>query len=200
MMSRSAGDFPQAQVAVNYGRHWMREIEAMDAHRPQGRLGLSAPKECLMTATPQKLSPAQVLLVEDSPGDVRLMQEAFHGVNANVELHVATDGVEAMNFLRRRGSHIDAPRTDLVLLDLNLPRLDGREVLALVKKDSTLKSIPIVVVSTSAAEADIATSYDLRANCYFTKPVDLDDFDELVKKINDFWIEKVKLPRRAYAA
>jgi two-component system, chemotaxis family, response regulator Rcp1 len=200
MMCRSSGNFPQAQVAADYARRWSREIAAMGAHRPRGRFDLPAPKECLMTATSQRLSPAQVLLVEDSPGDVRLMKEAFHGVNANVDLHVATDGVEAMNFLRRRGSHIDAPRTDLVLLDLNLPRLDGREVLALVKKDSTLKSIPIVVVSTSAAEADIATSYDLRANCYFAKPVDLDDFDELVKKINEFWIEKVKLPRRTHAA
>jgi two-component system, chemotaxis family, response regulator Rcp1 len=187
-------------VAVDYARHSLREIESMDAYKPLGRFDSPASKQCLITATRQKLSPAQVLLVEDSPGDVRLMQEAFHGVNANVELHVATDGVEAMNFLRRRGSHVNAPRTDLVLLDLNLPRLDGREVLALVKKDSTLKTIPIVVLSTSAADADINTSYDLRANCYFTKPVDLDDFDDLVKKINDFWIEKVKLPRRAHAA
>jgi two-component system, chemotaxis family, response regulator Rcp1 len=200
MMYRSAGDCPQARVAVDYARHWLHEVESMDAHRPQGRFDSSASKECLNTASQQKLSPAQVLLVEDSPGDVRLMREAFHGVNANVDLHVATDGVEAMNFLRRRGCHINAPRTDLVLLDLNLPRLDGREVLALVKKDSTLKTIPIVVLSTSAAEADINTSYDLRANCYFTKPVDLDDFDDLVKRINDFWIERVKLPRRAHVA
>jgi hypothetical protein len=127
MMYRGTGDFPQARVAVDYARHWLHEIESMDAHQPQGRLDSPASKECLNTATQQKLSPAQVLLVEDSPGDVRLMQEAFHGVNANVDLHVATDGVEAMNFLRRRGSHINAPRTDLVLLDLNLPRLDGQE-------------------------------------------------------------------------
>jgi chemotaxis family two-component system response regulator Rcp1 len=195
----------------------MREIAALDAHKPHGRFDLQAAhvasstdrrgnmcfpsvrnaKECLVTAKSQILSPAQVLLVEDSPGDVRLTQEAFHDANANVKLHVAVDGVEAMDFLRRRGRHIDAPRPDLVLLDLNLPKLDGREVLALVKKDSTLKTIPIVVLSTSDAEVDITTSYKLHANCYFTKPVDLDDFDDLVKRINDFWIEKVKLPRRA---
>jgi CheY-like chemotaxis protein len=217
MMYRSAGNFPQAQVAVDYVGHWMREIGALEAHKQHDRFDLQAshvpsrterrgnlcfpavrnPEECLITPTSKLLSPAQVLLVEDSPGAVRLTQEAFHDANANVKLHVATDGVEAMDFLRRRGRHIVAPRPDLVLLDLNLPRLDGREVLALVKKDSSLKVIPIVVLTTSAAEVDITTSYKLHANCYFTKPVDLDDFDDLVKRINDFWIEKVKLPRRA---
>ena len=135
--------------------------------------------------------------MEDCPGHVRLTQEAFQDANAGVRLHVATDGVEAMDFLRRDGKYTDSPRPDLILLDLNLPRMDGREVLTLIKENSALKSIPIVVLSTSAAEADIAKSYDLYASCYLTKPVDLEDFDALVKRINEFWIERVKLPQHA---
>ena len=136
----------------------------------------------------------QVLLVEDSPGDVRLTQEAFREVNAAVRLHVATDGVEAMAFLRHEGIYFDAPRPDLTLLDLNLPKMDGREVLALIKADDNLKSIPTVILTTSEAEVDIVKSYKLHANCYFSKPVQLDAFENLVKAINDFWLTRVRLP------
>lgn len=139
--------------------------------------------------------PIQVLLVEDSPGDVRLTQEAFREANITIRLHVAEDGVEAMEFLRREGAHADAPRPDLILLDLNLPRMDGREVLALVKADPKLKSIPTVILTTSEAEADIVKSYDSQANCYLSKPVELDVFEGLVKSINDFWLTRAKLPQ-----
>jgi CheY-like chemotaxis protein len=137
-----------------------------------------------------------VLLVEDSPGDVRLTQEAFHDANPSVQLHVVTDGVEAMSFLRREGGRVNAPRPDIILLDLNLPKMDGREVLAHIKEDDDLKTIPTVILTTSAAEADIVKSYQLQANCYLTKPVQLDAFESLVKSINDFWLTKVKLPHR----
>src|SRR5277367_5547919 len=137
----------------------------------------------------------QVLLVEDSPGDVRLTQEAFRDVNASVRLHVVSDGVEAMAFLRHEGVYVNAPRPDLILLDLNLPRMDGREVLAHIKADDTLKTIPTVILTTSEAEADIIKSYQLRANCYLTKPVQLDEFESLVKSINDFWLTKARLPQ-----
>ena len=139
--------------------------------------------------------PIEVLLVEDSPGDVRLTQEAFRDANKSVHLHVASDGVEAMAFLRHEGAHAHAPRPDLILLDLNLPKMDGREVLANIKKDDGLKTIPVVVLTTSDAEVDIAKSYQLQANCYLTKPVQLDAFESLVKSINDFWLTKVKLPQ-----
>jgi two-component system, chemotaxis family, response regulator Rcp1 len=139
--------------------------------------------------------PTQVLLVEDSPGDVRLTQEAFRDVNAAVHLHVAADGVEAMIFLRREGARVDAPRPDLILLDLNLPKMDGREVLAQIKKDAGLKTIPTVILTTSVAESDIAKSYLLNANCYLSKPVELDAFEELVKSIHDFWLISAKLPQ-----
>jgi two-component system, chemotaxis family, response regulator Rcp1 len=138
--------------------------------------------------------PTDVLLVEDSPGDVRLTQEAFHDANPSIKLHVATDGVEAMAFLRREGARADAPRPDLILLDLNLPKMDGREVLAHIKADASLKTIPTVILITSVAEADIARSYQLQANCYLSKPVQLDAFEVIVKSINDFWLTKVKLP------
>jgi len=137
-----------------------------------------------------------VLLVEDSPGDVRLTLEAFRDANTLVNLHVATDGADAMAFLRRRGSHVDAPRPDLILLDLNLPKMDGREVLAHIKEDENLKTIPTVILTTSEAEADIVKSYQLRANCYLTKPVQLDEFEGLVKSINDFWLTKARLPHQ----
>jgi chemotaxis family two-component system response regulator Rcp1 len=139
--------------------------------------------------------PTQVLLVEDSPGDVRLTQEAFREANIEIKLHVAEDGVEAMEFLRREGIHATAPRPDLILLDLNLPRMDGREVLALIKADDRLKSIPTVILTTSEAEADIVKSYHLQANCYLSKPVELEAFENLVKSINDFWLTRAKLPR-----
>jgi chemotaxis family two-component system response regulator Rcp1 len=135
-----------------------------------------------------------LLVVEDSPGDVRLTQEAFRGVNKSVHLHVASDGVEAMAFLRHEGPHIDAPRPDLILLDLNLPKMDGREVLARIKGDESLKTIPTVILTTSEAEADIVKSYQLQANCYLVKPVQFDAFESLVKSINDFWLTKVRLP------
>ena len=140
--------------------------------------------------------PIEVLLVEDSPGDVRLTEEAFREANQAIHLHVANDGVEAMGFLRREGAHASAPRPDLILLDLNLPKMDGREVLAHIKDDENLKTIPTVILTTSDAEADIVKSYQLQANCYLTKPVQLDAFDALVKSINDFWLTKVKLPQQ----
>jgi two-component system, chemotaxis family, response regulator Rcp1 len=138
-----------------------------------------------------------VLLVEDSPGDVRLTQEAFRDADPSIELHVATDGVEAMAFLRREGAHADARRPDFILLDLNLPKMDGREVLALIKENDELKTIPTVILTTSDAQADILTSYQLRANCYLSKPVQLEEFEGLVKSINDFWLTTVKLPLQA---
>ena len=141
--------------------------------------------------------PIEVLLVEDSPGDVRLTQEVFRDANRTVHLHVARDGVDAMAFLRREGAHSDAPRPDLILLDLNLPLMDGREVLARIKEDDDLKLIPTVILTTSDAEVDIARSYQLQANCYLTKPVQLEEFENLVKSINDFWLTKVKLPQQA---
>ena len=144
--------------------------------------------------------PIQVLLVEDSPGDVRLTQEAFHDANPTIHLHVASDGVEAMAFLRREGINVDAPRPDLILLDLNLPKMDGREVLAHIKEDASLKMIPIIILTTSDAEADIAKSYELQANCYLSKPVQLDAFESLVRSINDFWMTKVKLPQQRQSA
>jgi chemotaxis family two-component system response regulator Rcp1 len=144
--------------------------------------------------------PIEVLLVEDSPGDVRLTQEAFRGANTAVHLHVASDGVDAMAFLRHEGSHRSSPRPDLILLDLNLPKMDGREVLAHIKGDANLKTIPTVILTTSDAEADIVKSYQLQANCYLSKPVQLDDFESLVKSINDFWLTKVKLPLQKLSA
>src|SRR5450755_1838047 len=139
-----------------------------------------------------------VLLVEDSPGDVRLMQEAFRDADPSIDLRIAVDGVEAMAYLRREGVHIDAPRPDFILLDLNLPKMDGREVLAHIKEDDDLKTIPTVILTTSDAEADILKSYQLHANCYLTKPVELEEFEGLVKSINDFWLTKVKLPQQAH--
>lgn len=135
----------------------------------------------------------EVLLVEDNPGDIRLTQEAFHEIDGAVRLHVACDGVEAMAFLRQTGAHA-GPRPNLILLDLNPPRMDGREVLTLIKDDEDLKTIPIIILSTSEAGADIVESYQLKANCYLSKPVELQAFYSLVKKINEFWLTTVKLP------
>jgi chemotaxis family two-component system response regulator Rcp1 len=140
-------------------------------------------------------APIAVLLVEDSPGDVRLTREAFKDAKVLINLHVASDGVEAMAFLAREGKHADAPRPDLILLDLNLPKKDGREVLSELKESPTLKSIPVVILTTSASEADIHGSYQHHANCYITKPVDLDGFLKVVKSIDSFWLSVVKLPR-----
>src|SRR3984957_20328963 len=139
--------------------------------------------------------PIEVLLVEDSPGDVRLTQEAFREANRSINLHIASDGVEAMAFLKREGANANAPRPDLILLDLNLPRMDGREVLAEIKGDDSLKRIPTIILTTSESEVDIVKSYQLQANCYLSKPVQLDAFESLVRSINDFWLTKVKLPQ-----
>jgi CheY-like chemotaxis protein len=138
--------------------------------------------------------PFSILLVEDNPGDIDLTREALRDAKVHIQLHVAMDGVEAIDFLRRRGSHVTAPRPDLVLLDLNLPRKDGREVLAEIKGDPELRTIPVVVLSSSEAERDILRSYELHANCYVTKPVDLDRLIEIVNSIEEFWMTIVKLP------
>ena len=141
--------------------------------------------------------PIEILLVEDSPGDVRLTREAFKDAKVHINLHVALDGAEAMDFLNRKGEHPNAPRPDLILLDLNLPKKDGREVLEEIKESPTLKSIPVVVLTTSASDADVLRSYKLHANCYITKPVGLDGFLEVVKSIDNFWLTVVKLPSEA---
>lgn len=135
-----------------------------------------------------------ILLVEDNPGDVRLTQEALKENKLHNNLHVAKNGVEAMAFLRQEGKYAEAPRPGLVLLDLNLPRKDGREVLAEMKGDETLRRIPVVILTTSQAEEDILKTYDLHANCYITKPVDLDRFIKVIQSIKDFWLAIVKLP------
>jgi len=140
--------------------------------------------------------PIEILLVEDNPGDVRLTQEALKDAKMHNDMHVAENGVEAMSFLRREGKYANAPRPDLILLDLNMPKKDGREVLAEIKADKVLKGIPVVVLTTSRSEQDILKAYDLHANCYITKPVDLDRFIAVVKSIEDFWLTIVKLPRR----
>ena len=140
--------------------------------------------------------PIEVVLVEDSPGDVRLTQETFRDANRSIHLHVASDGVEAMAFLRHEGTYVHAPRPDLILLDLNLPKMDGREVLAHVKKDDILKTIPTVILTTSQAEADIVKSYQLQANCYLNKPVRFEEFETLIKRVNDFWLTSARLPEQ----
>ena len=139
--------------------------------------------------------PIEVLLVEDDPGDVLLIREAFEDNKVANRLHVVADGVEALEFMRRENGNEDAPRPDLVLLDLNLPRKDGREVLAEAKADDDLRSIPIVVLTTSQAEEDVLRSYDLHANAYVTKPVDFERFIRVVQQIDDFFVTVVKLPR-----
>ena len=139
-------------------------------------------------------SPIEILLVEDSAGDIRLTQEAFKKAKVHVNLHVATDGTKAMAFLGRTGDYANFPRPDLILLDLNLPKKDGRQVLEEIKESPTLKSIPVVILTTSASEADILRSYMLHANCYITKPVDLSGFLNVVKSIDNFWLSVVKLP------
>jgi chemotaxis family two-component system response regulator Rcp1 len=139
-------------------------------------------------------APIEVLLVEDSPGDVRLTREAFEDAKVLINLNVAPDGVEAMAFLNRQGNNANAPRPDLILLDLNLPKKDGREVLAELKESTALKSIPVLILTTSASEADIRGSYQHHANCYITKPVDLEGFLKVVKSIDSFWLSVVRLP------
>jgi two-component system, chemotaxis family, response regulator Rcp1 len=144
--------------------------------------------------------PLQVLLVEDSPGDMRLTQEAFRVVNPFIQMEVVNDGVEAMAFLRQQGTYANSTRPDLILLDLNLPKMDGRQVLAQIKEDHGLKNIPTVILTSSEAEADVLKSYQLQANCYLSKPLHFDAFHSLVKSINDFWLTRVKLPQPGLAA
>lgn len=138
----------------------------------------------------------EILLVEDNPGDVRLTREAMKEAKVRNQLHVVSDGVEALAFLRRQGAYSGAVRPHLILLDLNLPRKDGREVLAEIKQDTDLRRIPVVILTTSEAETDILKAYDLHANCYISKPVDIEQFLTVVKSIEDFWITVVKLPPR----
>lgn len=140
------------------------------------------------------IRPVEILLVEDSPSDADLTEEALSDGKVLNNLHWVEDGVEALAFLRRQGKYADAPRPDLILLDLNLPKKDGRDVLAQIKADPSLKLIPVIVLTTSAAERDIFKTYELNANCYVTKPIDLEQFISVVKLIETFWLAVVKLP------
>ncbi|HMF31822.1 MAG TPA: response regulator [Candidatus Lokiarchaeia archaeon] len=144
----------------------------------------------------QDMRPAELLLVEDNPGDIRLTKEALKESKMVLNLNVAKDGVEAMAFLRQEGKYQDKPRPDLILLDLNLPKKDGREVLAEIKADEALKSIPVVILTTSRNEEDLLNAYDLHANAYVTKPLDLEQFLHIVNKIEEFWLTIVRLPGR----
>ncbi|MCX7008391.1 MAG: response regulator [Kiritimatiellaeota bacterium] len=138
--------------------------------------------------------PFEILLVEDNPGDVRLTREALRDTSISHHLHVVTDGVEAMTFLRHQGNYTGAPQPDLILLDLNMPRMDGRRVLALLKKDAKLRRIPVVILSSSQNETDIQSAYELQANCYITKPTDFEQFMGVVKEIEEFWAVTAELP------
>ncbi|MCP2520886.1 response regulator [Candidatus Aminicenantes bacterium AC-708-M15] len=142
----------------------------------------------------EEIRPIEILLVEDNPGDIKLTMEALKDSKLKNNLHVVKDGLEAISFLRKKGKYSNAPRPDLILLDLNLPKKNGRDVLAEIKNDSELKRIPVVVLTTSSAEEDIIKSYEYHANCYITKPVDFEQFIKVVKKIEDFWFTIVKLP------
>jgi CheY-like chemotaxis protein len=141
-------------------------------------------------------NPIDILLVEDNPADVRLTQENFKEGKILNNLHVVKDGEEAMAFLHRKDKYADAVRPDLILLDLNLPKKDGREVLAEIKTDEELKSIPVVILTISKAEEDILKSYNLHANCYIIKPIDIEQFNKIVRSIEDFWLTLVKLPKK----
>jgi chemotaxis family two-component system response regulator Rcp1 len=140
------------------------------------------------------MKPIEILLVEDNPGDVRLTIEGLKEAKVYNNLHVAQDGIEALRFLRQEGPHSDAPRPDMILLDLNLPRKDGREVLAEIKADEALKRIPVIVLTTSQDEEDIFKTYDLHANCYITKPLDFEQFMHVVQSVEDFWLSVVTFP------
>jgi len=142
----------------------------------------------------EKKEQINILLIEDNPGDVRLTQEAFKEGNLNVNLEIAIDGVEALNFLNKEKGYENAVRPDLILLDLNLPKRDGREVLAEIKVNDNLKKIPVVILTTSDAEQDVLKSYNLHANCYINKPVDFDKFFKVIRQIEQFWLEMVILP------
>lgn len=145
-------------------------------------------------------TPIEVLLVEDSPGDVRLTREALKDAKMHINLSVVSDGTEAMAYLRREKIHAAAPRPDLILLDLNLPKMDGRDVLKEIKESDALKSIPVVILTTSASPVDVERSYQLHANCYITKPVDLQGFIKVVQSIDNFWLSIVKLPTHSDAS
>lgn len=142
--------------------------------------------------------PIEILLVEDNPGDVRLTREALKEGKVRNVLSVVQDGVEALAFLKRQGAYAKAARPDLILLDLNLPKIDGQEVLAEIKASPALRAIPVVILTTSSAEQDILRTYNLHANCYITKPLDMDQFISVVKSIEDFWLTVVKLPPDAH--
>jgi len=142
------------------------------------------------------VKPAQVLLVEDNADDVELTLEALKDSKVRMEVNVVSDGLAAMKFLRREGEYTDKPRPDLVLLDLNLPLMDGREVLQEIRKDPDLTDVPVVVLTTSQSEADICKAYEMHANCYITKPVDFLQFSNIVRQIEGFWLQLVKLPGR----
>jgi two-component system, chemotaxis family, response regulator Rcp1 len=149
----------------------------------------------MIVSVEARITAFEVLLVEDSPGDVRLTRESFKDAKVHINLHVASDGVEAMAVLHREGKYKDVPRPDLILLDLNLPKKSGREVLEEIKADSALMSIPVVILTTSASDEDVLRSYLLHANCFITKPVDLAGFLKVVQSIDNFWLSIVKLPR-----
>ncbi len=142
----------------------------------------------------QKTRPIQILLVEDNPGDIRLTQEAFKESKLTIELNVATDGVEGINYLRKNPPYQDATMPDLILLDLNLPKRDGREVLQEIKTDDILRRIPVIILTTSTAEQDISKCYNLHVNSYISKPVDFDKFFEIIQRIEDFWLNTAVLP------
>jgi chemotaxis family two-component system response regulator Rcp1 len=144
--------------------------------------------------TDKGISPVDLLLVEDNPGDVRLTKVALKDAKLKINMHVVGDGMEAMAFLHKQGKYASSPRPDLIMLDLNLPKKDGRQVLAEIKEDPDLKRIPVVIVTTSKAEEDILKTYNLHANCYVTKPLDLDQFIAVVQSIEQFWLTIVKLP------
>ncbi|HUG21411.1 response regulator [Piscinibacter sp.] len=146
---------------------------------------------------PKTLRPIEILMVEDNPGDVRLTREALKGGKVWNEIHVVADGVAALDFLHHRAPYEEAIRPDLVLLDLNLPKKDGREVLAAMKADESLKTIPVVILTTSQAEEDVIRAYNLHANCYVTKPVDFEQFTRIVQAIEQFWLTVVTLPPRS---
>jgi chemotaxis family two-component system response regulator Rcp1 len=146
--------------------------------------------------SPRVSNPIEILLVEDNPGDVRLIKEVFKDAKIYNAMQVAYDGEVAMEILRREGEYKDAPSPDLILLDLNLPKKDGREVLREIKGDESLKCIPVVILTTSNAEEDLIETYMMNANCYITKPVDLDQFINVVESIENFWLSIVKLPSR----
>jgi two-component system, chemotaxis family, response regulator Rcp1 len=167
----------------------------LDAGDPSGTVGIGASDRRQPEMKPQRKA-LEILLVEDNPADVRLTAEAFKDTDVHHSLHSVRDGVEAMAYLRKQNPFSHVPRPDVVLLDLNLPRKDGREVLAEIKADPDLRRIPVVVLTTSQADRDLAQAYDLHANCYITKPLEFDRFISVVGHIRDFWLSAVTLPPR----